>query len=275
MVLAVLALSACGGDEKKAKARHLPEDDQKALRPGEYRSEEFKPSLSFRVVEGWSNAPLEMSDSLQIVRGEKARLAFTNVQEVFKPGTLEVVEAPKDMVSWFQHHPYLQTSKPESVTVGGVKGEQFDVVVKNVPHDYYGVCSREFGVGHCVDLFSLRSALQENQIAVYEEDKVRFIVLEDVKGATVTVSFSSPATEFNEFALEAQRVLDSVEWRGSQEGLGSVNPSACSRCVPGSSLPASNGQATARLAHMGDALPEDAVQECPGLSDGRTGGGEK
>ena len=44
----VLALSACGGDEKKAKARPLPEDP-KALRPGTYRSEEFKSSLSFRV----------------------------------------------------------------------------------------------------------------------------------------------------------------------------------------------------------------------------------
>ena len=216
VMLVVLALVACEEEEwqREAKPRPLPEDPT-LLYPDVYRSEEFEPSLSFRVVEGWSNVPLETSDSLQIARGERERLAFTNVQQVFKPGTLEVVGAPKDMVSWFQHHPYLQTSKPESVRVGGVKGEQFDVVVKNVPQDYYGVCSREFGAGHCVDLFSLRSALQENQIAVYEEDKVRFIVLEDVKGATVTVSFSSPAAEFNEFALEAQRVLDSVEWRGS------------------------------------------------------------
>ncbi len=40
----VLALSACGGDEKKAKARPLPEDP-KALRPGTYRSEEFNLAL--------------------------------------------------------------------------------------------------------------------------------------------------------------------------------------------------------------------------------------
>ena len=37
VVLVVLALSACGGDEKKAKARPLPEDP-KTLRPGTYRS---------------------------------------------------------------------------------------------------------------------------------------------------------------------------------------------------------------------------------------------
>ena len=46
-----------------------------------------------------------------------------------------------------------------------------------------------------------------------EGDKVRLIVLEDVKGETVTIGFVSPATEFDEFAPEAQKVIDTVEWR--------------------------------------------------------------
>jgi hypothetical protein len=128
----VLALIACGGDEKKAKARPLPEDP-KALRPGTYRSEEFKPSLSFHVGKGWSSSPLlEASDVLQIARGQTAVITFLNVQEVYKPtktGGPNVVDAPEDMVGWLQQHPYLQTSKPEPVRVGGVKGLQFDVVV--------------------------------------------------------------------------------------------------------------------------------------------------
>src|SRR5687767_8455652 len=130
VVLVVLALSACGGGEKKAKARPLPEDP-KALRPGTYRSEEFKPSLSFHVGKGWSSSPLEeASDFLEITRGQTAGLNFTNVQEVNKPtktGSANMVEAPKDLVGWLQQHPYLQTSKPEPVTVGGVKGLQLDV----------------------------------------------------------------------------------------------------------------------------------------------------
>jgi hypothetical protein len=43
--MVILALTACGGgsaQEEKAKARPLPEDE-KPLRPGEYRSEEFEP----------------------------------------------------------------------------------------------------------------------------------------------------------------------------------------------------------------------------------------
>jgi hypothetical protein len=214
VVLVVVALSACGGDEKKAKARPLPEEP-KALRPGTYRSEEFKPSLSFKVGKGWSSAPLEASDFLQITRGQTAGLGFGNVQEVFKPtktGTPDVVDAPKDMVGWFQQHPYLQTSKPEPVTVGGVKGLQFDVVVGDQPQNYISICTSIVGNPNCVDLFRLSTG---GPILLVEGDKASVIVLEDVEGETVTIGFVSPASEFGELAPEAQKVLESVEWRGS------------------------------------------------------------
>src|SRR5829696_8393218 len=87
VVLVVLALSACGGDEKKAKARPLPEEP-KALRPGTYRSEEFKPSLSFHVGKGWSSSlEAEASDVLGIARGQTAGMTFLNAQKVYKPNT--------------------------------------------------------------------------------------------------------------------------------------------------------------------------------------------
>jgi hypothetical protein len=208
VTLVVLALVACEAEEwqQESKPRPLPEDPT-LLYPDVYRSEEFKPSLSVRVVEGWSNVPLEAPDVLQIARGEKERLAFTNVQQVYKPSTLEIVAAPKDVVGWFQRHPYLQTAKPEPVMVGGVKGEQLDMVVKNLPDDYYGVCGLD-----CVDLFRTSS---NHQHALFEGERQRVIVLEDVKGEMVTIYYTSPATESDEFALEAQRVLDSVRWRGS------------------------------------------------------------
>ena len=215
VVLVVLALSACGGDEKKAKARPLPEDP-KALRPGTYRSEEFKPSLSFHVGKGWSSSPLEeASDFLEIARGQTAGLNFTNVQEIYKPtktGSANVVDAPKNIDGWLQQHPYLQTSKPEPVRVGGVKGLQFDVVVGDRPQSYIPTCTTIIGNPNCVDLFRLSTG---GPILLVEGEKAGVIVLEDVEGETVTIGFVSPASEFGEFAPEAQKVLDSVEWRGS------------------------------------------------------------
>ena len=208
--LVVLALSACGGGQEQADGpRPLPEDE-KALRPGEYRSEEFKPSLSFRVGKGWSSTPSEASDLLHIMRGETAGLIFAVINEVYKPsrtGSPDVVEVPKNLVGWLQHHPYLQTSKPEPITVGGVKGKQFDVVVEDLPEDYYGVCGQD-----CVDM----SKVADGRVLFQPKgERTRLIVLEDVEGETVTVALHSQTTEFDEFTPEAQKVVDSVKWTSS------------------------------------------------------------
>ena len=215
VVLVVLALSACGGDEKKAKARPLPEDD-KALQPGEYRSEEFEPSLSFRVGDGWTNVPPESSEFLAIQRGVMGGVYFFRVKEVYEPtrtGMPNVEEAPKDpkgWVAWGRHHPYLRTSEPEQVEVGGVEGERIDVVVGDLPEDYRGRCGTD-----CVDIGRVEGVPPlKNDVFAPEDDKARVTFL-DVEGETVTISISSPAIVFDDFVPEAQKVLDSVEWRGS------------------------------------------------------------
>ena len=214
--MVILALSGCGSGtaQQEAKVRPLAEPGQ-TLRPGEYRPEEFEPSLSFRVGKGWSafeeHASIDFAISMQ---GETRWVGVTNVQEVYKPtakgtSTVEskVVKAPKDLVGWFQDHPYLKTSKPESVTVGGIKGEQFDMVVE-VPGGYYGACGSD-----CMDIFRLGSA---GPLGEDDGNKVRIIVLEDVKGDTLCFGNGvSEASEFDEFMTEAQKVADSVKWGGS------------------------------------------------------------
>src|SRR5215203_3171458 len=83
VVLAVLVLSACDGVEKQAKVRHLPEE-AKPLQPGEYRTEEFEPSFSFRVGKGWKNDPPEAFDIL-LLGQETGGLGAVNVQRVYEP----------------------------------------------------------------------------------------------------------------------------------------------------------------------------------------------
>ena len=213
--LVVVALAACGGTEKEAKPRPLPEDD-KALQPGEYRSEEFEPSLSFRVGDGWTNVPPESSEFLAIQRGVMGGVYFFRFKEVYEParmGMPNVEEAPKDpkgWVAWGRHHPYLRTSEPEQVEVGGVEGERIDVVVGDLPEDYRGRCGTD-----CVDIGRVEGLPPlKNDVFAPEDDKARVTFL-DVEGETVTISISSPAIVFDDFVPEAQKVLDSVEWRGS------------------------------------------------------------
>jgi hypothetical protein len=216
VVLAVLALGSCGGGgeaggQEDAGARPLPLYEN-ALSPGEYHSVKFKPPLSFEVGKGWSNTANQLSEFLQLGYEGGAGvnyLSFANVKEVFKPGTLEVVDAPKDLVGWLQQHPYLKTSKPKPVTVGGVKGEQLDVLVEDLPKDY----SVDPECSDCVDIAPLSN---DQEAAIFQEvNKRKVIVLEDVKGDTMMIWFAAPPDEFDGFAREAQKVVDSVKWSGS------------------------------------------------------------
>jgi hypothetical protein len=217
VTIVVLALSACGGEKHQESGPQPLPEDQKVLRPGEYHSEEFEPSFSFRVGKGWSSiTPEEASDILGIAREHfKTGLGFFNVQEVYKPtktGSANIVDAPEDMVGWLQQHPYLQTFKPDPVTVGGVKGVEFDMIMGDLPKGYNPTCSGMVGQPICVDLFRVSTG---ETIFLAEGEKMRVIVLEDVEGETVTIGILSPASEVEEFVPEAQKVIDTVKWGGS------------------------------------------------------------
>jgi hypothetical protein len=215
-MLVVLGLSACGKVEKEAEIRHLPEK-AKPLQPGEYRSEEFEPSLSFRVGNGWTNVPPESSEFLAIQRGVMEGVYFFRVKEVYEPvrkgmpnDLEEAPKAPKGWVAWVRHHPYLRTSDPEQVEVGGVEGLQVDVVVGDLPEDYQGRCGTD-----CVDIGRVEGVPPlKNDVFTPGDHKSRVTFLE-VEGETMSISIDSPAILFEDFVPEAQKVLESVQWRGS------------------------------------------------------------
>ena len=219
--LVVLALSACGGggEEQANKDRSLPEIE-KPLRPGIYRTEEFKPSFSFRVGEDWSREtdPPEGPDELELTwRRGTMNLFILNAKEVYEPirtGTPSVVDAPKDMVGWFQHHPYLRPEKPEPVMVGGVKGVQLDMVVEDPPKDYYGNCTSQYNITDCVDIVPI-SMPMVHPLAFEEGVKERVIVLEEVKGEPLIIDFGASEGKFDAFAPEGQKLVDSMQWTDS------------------------------------------------------------
>ena len=77
------------------------------------------------------------------------------------------------------------------------------------------MCSSIADPEECVDLFSV-STPSHSPIFVSERSKLHLIVSKDVlSGLTVALGYASRSTNFDEFAPEAQKVIDTVEWGGS------------------------------------------------------------
>jgi hypothetical protein len=192
----------------------LPKYEQASLPAGRYHTTEFEPSLSFRITgddwrfEGPSGTlgDPEHPDYLFFQKVPAAEIAFFNLRKlkgVYKPrgpaGAIEQVPAPEELVGWFQHHPYLKTSKPEPISVGGVKGVQFDVDVVNLQKGT-----------HCVNIFALSTG-GPSEACGFGNQPERYIVLEDVKGVPVVIRYGGE----NKFVPVAEKVLKSVEWTGT------------------------------------------------------------
>lgn len=246
-VFVVLAMSACegGGHEtaERTRARTIPENsletEGKPLHAGEYVSDEFHPAMSFGLGEGWKTGvehyrgpghshralpahgeSLEMRSTLTLYyapegtpEGELAgTLVFfvdPRVYRVISSYEAKEVPTPEDMAAWLRKNPYLDTGRPEPATVGGEKGVQFDAVPSRVPEEYI-TCVKE---QPCLPLF--QTADPDLFFALSKTDRVRFLVLKDVQGKTVTIAVDAPAARFDEFLPQARKVLDTVKWRGA------------------------------------------------------------
>jgi len=153
-------------------------------------------------------------------RPEQSRLAET-VEKVFGEGGALLADAPTGTGKSSAYLVPTMLGGKKVIVSTATKILQRQLLKKDLPmlavlgelpQYYIGTCTSIIGQPNCVYLSRLSTG---GPIDVAEGEKVRVIVLEDLKGETVTIGSFSPASEFEEFVPEAQKVLDSVEWRGS------------------------------------------------------------
>ena len=119
-------------------------------------------------------------------------MIFRNPPEAYDPQKQEWVDVDsyEDILSWYQDHPYLETSNPEPVTVEGVKGVELETdVAKDSPE--YAVKSFRYSDGF--------------EASIDKGAQWRTIIL-DMKGEALSIAVDFP---------KAQKVVDTVKWEGS------------------------------------------------------------
>ena len=152
---------------------------------------------------------------------------FLNAHTVYDVPSEKNIPAPSDLTAWFQQHPYLKTSEPTPVSVGGVSGKQFSVAPTDAPSkarqgfpkprtEGMG-CSRE--ADECIPTFILGNGDTFN---FYPSNEYRIIVLDNVAGETVAIveirlSATTPEEKRadEKFYSLAEELLSTVEWEGT------------------------------------------------------------
>jgi hypothetical protein len=185
---------------------------------GSVSSVEFEPALSFSLSEEWEID--EASNRIYLYGppvGIGGYLSFANPSHVFDPSNpseQKEVPAPENFdewVSWFQNHPDLETSKPVPASVGGESGMRIDVAVTSTPENYpQEVCHGT----PCVPLYPLSHGFPSENVVIDSEGYKCWFNIVDVGGETVVIHAAAPTGKFDEFLPKAQKVLDTVEWKG-------------------------------------------------------------
>jgi hypothetical protein len=190
---------------------------------GPYVTAEFEPSLSLSASDDWRLAAPETTEELFIEHygpdgyySGYVQVLFSHVMNVFdpksNPSKPKEVPAPDNvnqLVSWFQSHPMLETSKPISVRLGGISAVRIEVKAKSIPENY----SKYYCGAPCVPLYPSG----DSAIASFSGSIDQLNIVE-VNGETMIIDVASfDEDAFDESAPVALKVLDTVEWRDAQE----------------------------------------------------------
>jgi hypothetical protein len=239
-VVAALAMTACGGDDEPGPSRPIgagPTSTSSGtasgtqtlapgpLAPGTYETVKLRPKLSFRVGEGWGllgdeENGIALAPKFDPATGPERQLSVTAVKWVFDEPLLTDKEldanrerhirpAPADLVGWLRANPHLKIGPSRPARLGGVRGVQFDVTVRDIPGP--SNCE-QFAPDHCVLLFPITRGSEEPIELVEVGGSPSRYTLVEVKGQPVLVTVGAPADQFKAFVAEAGKVLETVSF---------------------------------------------------------------
>jgi hypothetical protein len=238
-IAVALVAAGCGGRDEPAPSRPIqagpattsggeappPALAPGPLEPGTYETVKFRPKLSFTVGEGWgllgdNENGIALAPKFDPAKGPERQLTITAVKWVFDEPLLTDKEldanrerhirpAPRDLVGWLRANRYLKVGPSKPARLGGVRGVQFNVAVKDIPGP--SNC-QQLAPRHCVMLFPITRGSQEPIDSIEVSGGPSRYTVVEVKGQPLVVSVGAPAGQFKAFLADADKVLRTVSF---------------------------------------------------------------
>jgi hypothetical protein len=173
------------------------------LPAGTYATVEFQPPFTFSVGPGWQVSADAPDDFFMSRSSPAGGLGAFRTNVVYsgpcEDSPTQRIEGGSDaLLTWLEQHPHLESVNPQPRIVDVVTGVQIDVTAREQPEP-------------CPDGNVYLIPLARGGIWVEPGDTVRFVVA-DVPGGTVTFDISAPTDKFEDFLVDADAVIDTVDF---------------------------------------------------------------
>jgi len=186
------------------------------MEAGKHVTNAFEPAFHFEVGECWGFFFPETTDGRYMGNGpERSTVIFAKPVKVFDPSNpseqkeVPAPESADEWISWFQKHPNLDVSNLVPASVGSVSGVRIDVTATSTSESF----PEYYGEQPCVPPFpTARTPIVS--FAAHVGFKDRFVIV-NVRSKPVVIDVSAPADKFDLFLPTAQKVLDTVKWKGA------------------------------------------------------------
>jgi hypothetical protein len=163
------------------------------IEAGTYTTRPFEPAFTFTVGDGWTNDRL-FADGGQISKGQAGIVWASGVRSGQVDGTqASIAPGAVGFLAHLAAYKGFTVSPPTPVTVGGLAGQQVDVVTNDVqaPGIYF---------------------IEQDRMNLGPGEKARFIFVEKDSTLVILIIEAYEAAQFDTFLTDAQPVVDSIAW---------------------------------------------------------------
>jgi hypothetical protein len=180
------------------------------LEAGSYSTRSFDPDITYTVPDAWENLEdLPGNFLLQKIGDERYVAIYQNVRapaECEETWASGVGAAVADLVDWYTTHPGLNTTQPQTVTVGGLTGVFLDI---SLDPSWNVTCSYSQGQPVVPLIIGNGTSLVHHVILPGFEERLYLL---EWNGGNVAIEIGTEGMPLDEYLTEVVPIIETLSF---------------------------------------------------------------